>query len=231
MSGKTILIVEDEENLRETLRYKLRSEGYDTATAADGEQAVEMARSGKPNLILLDLMLPKLDGLAVCRILRRDMDIPILMLTAKGEELDKVVGLEIGADDYLTKPFSMRELLARIKALLRRSEPSGLARLVEAGILVSGDLKVSPAEHRAWLGDKPLDLKLREFDLLTFFMRHIGQALNREQLLDRVWGYEATVDTRTVDVHVRWLREKLEADPSHPQRITTVRGLGYRFEG
>lgn len=231
MSGKTILIVEDEENLRETLRYKLRSEGYDTAVAADGEEAVEMARSGKPSLILLDLMLPKLDGLGVCRILRRDMDIPILMLTAKGEELDKVVGLEMGADDYLTKPFSMRELLARIRALLRRSEPSNAARPAETEPLVSGDLKVSPGEHRAWIGGKLLDLKPREFDLLAFFMRHAGQALTREQLLDRVWGYEAAVDTRTVDVHVRWLREKLETDPSRPQRITTVRGVGYRFEG
>ena len=231
MSEKTILVVEDEENLLETLRYKLTREGYQVIAARDGEQAIELARSGKPDLILLDLMLPKLDGIEVCRIVRKHMSIPILMLTAKGEEMDKVVGLEVGADDYVTKPFSMRELLARIRALLRRSNLPEKA--VEAGgkeALTAGELKVDLTGHRAWLGDKPLELKPKEFALLAFLMRHRGRALSREQLLDNVWGYEAVVDTRTVDVHIRWLREKIEPDPAHPQRIVTVRGMGYRFE-
>lgn len=232
MSEKTILVVEDEENLLETLRYKLTREGYHVIAARDGEQAIELARSSKPNLILLDIMLPKLDGLEVCRIVRKQMDVPILMLTAKGEEMDKVVGLEVGADDYVTKPFSMRELLARIRALLRRSNM--LRKAVEAEkdeILTAGDLKVDLSEHRAWLGDKLLELKPKEFELLAFLVRHRGRAFSREHLLDSVWGYEAVVDTRTVDVHVRWLREKIEPDPAHPQRIATVRGVGYRFEG
>ena len=230
MSEKTILVVEDEENLLETLRYKLTREGYQVVAAHDGEQAIELARSGKPDLILLDIMLPKLDGLEVCRILRKQMTVPILMLTAKGEEVDKVVGLEVGADDYVSKPFSMRELLARIRALLRRSnmlEEAGEAGKEEA--LTAGDLKVDLVGHRAWLGDRALELKPKEFELLVFLMRHRGRAFSREQLLNSVWGYEAVVYIRTVDVHIRWLREKIETDPSHPRYIKTMRGVGYRI--
>ena len=232
MPDKTILVVEDEENLRETLRYKLNAEGYRVITAVDGEQAVEQARSKSPDLVLLDLMLPKLDGFDVCRILRKESAVPILMLTAKGEEVEKVVGLEVGADDYVTKPFSMRELLARIKALLRRAdngakEAEGPADVV----LTAGDLKIDLTQHRAWVGENNLGLKLREFDLLAFLMKNRARAFSRDQLLDQVWGYTAGVDTRTVDVHIHWLREKIETDPGHPQRITTIRGLGYRFEG
>lgn len=230
-SGKSILVVEDEENLLETLRYRLTREGYQVVTARDGERAIEAARSSPPDLILLDIMLPKLDGLEVCRILRKEMSVPILMLTAKVEEVDKVVGLEMGADDYVTKPFSMRELLARIRALLRRPGIAEKAPAEREEVLLSGDLKVDLAGRRAWLGERPLGLKPREFELLAFLMRHRGRAYTREELLDRVWGYEVAVDIRTVDVHIRWLREKIEADPTRPQRITTLRGVGYRFEG
>ena len=232
MPDKTILVVEDEENLRETLRYKLNAEGYRVITAVDGEQAVEQARSKSPDLVLLDLMLPKLDGFDVCRILRKESAVPILMLTAKGEEVEKVVGLEVGADDYVTKPFSMRELLARIKALLRRADTGTKSAEGPAkAVLMTGDLKIDLSQHRAWLGGNNLELKPREFDLLAFLMKNRARAFSREQLLDQVWGYTAGVDTRTVDVHIRWLREKIETDPGHPQRITTIRGLGYRFEG
>jgi DNA-binding response OmpR family regulator len=229
---KTILVVEDEENLRETLRYKLNAEGYRVVVAADGEKGIELARSSTPDLVLLDVMLPRLDGFDVCRILRKESTVPIIMLTAKGEELEKVVGLEVGADDYVTKPFSMRELLARIKALLRRADNgSKAAEAPEDAVLTSGDLRIDPAQHRARLGAESLELKPREFDLLVFLIKNRGRAFSRDQLLDQVWGYNASVDSRTVDVHMRWLREKIEADPGNPQRITTIRGLGYRFEG
>ncbi len=232
MPEKTILIVEDEENLRETLRYRFTAEGYGVYAAEDGQQALEIASSVKPDLVVLDVMLPELDGFEVCRILRKTTSVPIIMLTAKDEEVDKVVGLEVGADDYVTKPFSTRELVARVKALLRRSEIAMAAvkqETVEA--LVSEDLKLDPAQHRAWLAGRELDLKPREFELLAFFMRHRNQAVTREKLLDAVWGYGADVDTRTVDVHVRWLREKIEKEPAHARRFTTLRRVGYRFEG
>lgn len=234
MPDKKILIVEDEENLRETISYRFSAEGYAVATAADGQQALDMVQSFKPDLVLLDVMLPGIDGFEVCRIVRKTSTVPILMLTAKDEEIDKVVGLEVGADDYVTKPFSTRELVARVKALLRRAETASTepARNDAMQVAISGDLRLDPGEHRAWLGGRLLDLTPREFDLLAFFMRHKGQAVTREQLLDTVWGYGGTaIDTRTVDVHVRWLREKIEADPSDARRITTVRRIGYRFEG
>ena len=232
MSQKTILVVEDEENLRETLRYKFTAEGYRVITANDGEQAVETARSGRPDLVLLDIMLPGLSGLEVCRILRKDMTVPILMLTARDDEVDKIVGLEVGADDYVTKPFSMRELMARVRAHLRRSEILAASPAEgTAPVMNCGDLRLDAGAHKAWLRDKELDLKPKEFELLTFLMKNHGRVMKREQVLDQVWGYEAEVDTRTVDVHVRWLREKIEGDPAHPTRISTVRGIGYRLEG
>ncbi|MBI2853571.1 MAG: response regulator transcription factor [Chloroflexi bacterium] len=229
---KKILVVEDEENLRETLRYKFTAEGYRVTAAADGEKAVALAKASRPDLILLDIMLPGLDGLEVCRILRKDMSVPILMLTARDEVVDKVVGLEVGADDYVTKPFSMRELVARVRALLRRAEgPTPASNSEEPQSLTRGDLKADVVAHKVWLHGRELELKPKEFDLLVFLMSNRGRAVTRELILAQVWGYEVEVDTRTVDVHVRWLRERIEADPARPTRISTIRGVGYRFEG
>jgi DNA-binding response OmpR family regulator len=233
-----ILIVEDEATLRETLRYNFERAGYEVATAADGQQALEVAAEEVPDAVILDVMLPKLDGLDVCHALRRESTVPILMLTAKDEEVDKIVGLELGADDYLTKPFSVRELLARVKAMLRRVEmlqataSRAGARILQADDPSAGSgqtLRVNLDEHRVLRGDRELRLKPKEFDLLVFLMQQPGRVFTRDQLLSRVWGYDFAGDSRTVDVHVRWLREKIEADPSHPRLIETVRGVGYRF--
>jgi DNA-binding response OmpR family regulator len=231
-----ILVVEDEDTLLQTLRYNLTKAGHDVRLSTDGAHALELARTETPDAIVLDLMLPGLDGLEVCRQLRRDAAyplarrVPILMLTARDDEVDKVVGLELGADDYLTKPFSMRELLARVKALVRRAE---LARESDDAPtrITSGELVVDFGTHRAYKGGELLRMKPREFDLLAYFMRHPGQALTRDRLLERVWGYDFAGDTRTVDVHVRWLRSKVEADASNPELIQTVRGVGYLFTG
>jgi len=235
MSEK-ILVVEDEPALRETLEYNLTRQGYQVYTAADGHTALETARRERPDLILLDLMLPGLDGLEVCRILRQETTTPILMLTARDEEVDKVVGLEVGADDYVTKPFSMRELLARVKAQLRRvrlmREESTAAGEIHAGErLVFDDLVIDTARGQVFLRGKPLGLKPKEYELLVFLARHRGFVLSRDLILERVWGWDFTGGSRTVDVHVRWLREKIEPDPANPTRIVTVRGTGYRFEG
>jgi len=229
----SILIVEDEENLIATLKYNLEREGYTVRTAMDGEEGLETARREKPDAVILDVMLPKLDGFAVCRLLRRESTVPILMLTAKGEEVDRVVGLELGADDYLTKPFGMRELLARVRALLRRSQVAKEASLtVGAGqSITSGDLEADLTKHAVSLRGAVLDMKPREFDLLVLLMSNKSRAFTRDQILERVWGHDWFGDARTVDVHVRWLREKIEADPSNPTRIITIRGVGYRFEG
>jgi DNA-binding response OmpR family regulator len=224
---KKILVVDDEPTLVATLRYNLEREGYQVLEAADGEAALSAARSGRPDLIVLDLMLPGLDGREVCRILRRDMTVPILMLTARADELDKVVGLELGADDYVTKPFSMRELLARVRALLRRAVTSPAS---EGGGLAAGDLEMDLRGRRAYRKGQELSLKPKEFELLAFFLQHPGSAFTRDKLLDEVWGYDFAADTRTVDVHVRWLRQKIEDDPARPTRLITVRGVGYRFE-
>ena len=225
---RSALVVEDEENLLEALRYNLERDGYSTLTAADGAAGLETARTAQPDLIILDVMLPGLDGLEVCRILRRETDAPILMLTAKGEEIDRVVGLELGADDYVTKPFSMRELMARVRALMRRPRRQAASR---SEPLRAGPLTLDPEAHSAWLGDDELRLKPREFDLLTLFMRNPGRAFTRDQILESLWGHNYIGDARTVDVHVRWLRAKIEAEPSSPARIITIRGVGYRFEG
>jgi DNA-binding response OmpR family regulator len=233
--AETILIVEDEAGLREALAYNLRREGYAVTAMEDGSSAITSTQSAMPDLVILDLMLPGIDGFEVCRVLRKQSNVPILMLTARTEEIDRVVGLEVGADDYLTKPFSMRELMARVKALLRRvrmiREETRAEAVSAAGVMTFGELAIDEGRREASLGGKVLPLKPREFDLLIFLARHKGQVLSRELLLQRVWGWDFTGDSRTVDVHVRWLREKLEADPAHPSRIITVRGAGYRFEG
>ena len=235
---ETILVVEDEPSLQETLAYNLEKQGYTVETAGDGRTALEMARRLKPDLILLDIMLPLLDGVEVCKTLRREsFQAPIIMLTARDDEIDRVVGLEIGADDYLTKPFSMRELMARVKAQLRRTlvireELDKLKTSApEQDTLIFDNLAVNRTRREVTLDTTPLAIKPQEYDLLLFFAEHRGQMLSREFILERVWGWDYIGDSRTVDVHVRWLRQKIEADPANPTRIITVRGGGYRFEG
>jgi DNA-binding response OmpR family regulator len=224
----TILLVEDELTFAETLRYNLEREGYTVLTADDGVEGLELARREQPNLIVLDIMLPRLDGFSICRILRHESDIPIIMLTARYDEVDRIAGLELGADDYIGKPFSLGEFLARVRAILRRSElqPRPMAREV----LEAGALKVDTSSRRAWRNGSELSFPQKEFDLLTCLIRNHGIALSRDLLLERVWGLDFTGDSRTVDVHIRWLREKIEPDPSRPRYIQTVRGIGYRFE-
>ncbi len=243
----TVLVVEDETTLLETLAYNLKRQGYDVLTASGGTQALELARKEQPDVIVLDVMLPGLDGFEVCRALRREMNVPILMLTARDEEVDKIVGLEVGADDYMTKPFSMREFLARVKALLRRvrliredlATESAAADVVgptEATVEVEetmtfGNLEIDQARREVRVDSEPRRLKPKEYELLVFLARNRGIALSRDLILDRVWGWEHDGSSRTVDVHIRWLREKIEEEPSKAQRIITVRGIGYRFDG
>jgi DNA-binding response OmpR family regulator len=235
--AETILVVEDELALRDTLTYNLKKDGFTVEAVGDGRSALESARRLKPDLIVLDLMLPEIDGFEVCRILRKEMITPILMLTARDDEIDRVVGLEVGADDYLTKPFSMRELMARVKAQMRRSRllREELAKSTETQKqqqkLKFGNLIVNLTRREVTLNDEPLALKPQEYELLVFFAEHRGQMLSREFVLERVWGWDFIGDSRTVDVHVRWLRQKIEDDPGKPKRIVTVRGGGYRFEG
>lgn len=232
---KKILIVEDEPALQETLSYNLKRDGYEVIVEGDGAMALETAQEMQPDLILMDIMLPNLDGLEITRILRQTMNIPIIMLTARDAEIDRVLGLEIGADDYLTKPFSMRELLARVKAQLRRD------RLIRAEVsaqksppkklLTFGNLRINIHRREAFLNEELLFLKPQEYDLLQYLMEHQGRVLSRDQILKQVWGWDFSGGSRTVDVHIRWLREKIEPDPAKPRRIITVRGVGYRFEG
>ena len=224
--AEKILLVDDEPTLLETLALNLRTSGYEVVTASDGATALEMANAESPDLIVLDLMMPELDGLTVCRSLRQVSETPILVLTARTGELDKIIGLESGADDYMTKPFSLGELQARLRALLRRAGPHRLGDEMR-----SGDLVLNLVSRRAYLAGKELVLSPKEFSLLAELMRHQDAVLSRDLLLTRVWGYDFFGDSRTVDVHVRWLREKIEENPSQPARITTVRGIGYRFEG
>jgi DNA-binding response OmpR family regulator len=241
--ARKILVVDDEAVLVETIAYNLEQAGYQVITAADGGSALEAARRETPDLVILDLMLPEMDGLEVCRQLRREhttATIPIMMLTAKGDEIDKVVGLEVGADDYVTKPFGRRELLARVRALLRRAdypaagndhtsqETSGEVPRPSRE-LVAGPLRIDLAGRRVNCRGQDLELQPKQFDLLTYLVRNRGTVLTRDQLLQNVWGYDYVGDTRTVDVHVRWLREKLEEDPANPKLIQTVRGVGYCF--
>jgi DNA-binding response OmpR family regulator len=230
-----ILVVEDEPTLQETLAYNLVRQGYQVETASDGQAALEKARQARPDFIVLDIMLPKLDGFEVCRILRSEMNVPILMLTARDEEIDRVIGLEMGADDYMTKPFSMREFLARVKAQLRRvrliREEMDTEAVQHKEILRFGSLTLDLARREIQLDGQPLMVKPKEYDLLLFLARHRGQVLSRELILERVWGWDFSGGSRTVDVHIRWLREKIESNPAEPTRIVTVRGAGYRFEG
>jgi DNA-binding response OmpR family regulator len=242
--ARKILVVDDEAVLVETIAYNLEQAGYRVVTASDGNSALEAARSEDPDLILLDIMLPGIDGLEVCRQLRRESSTattPIVMLTAKGDEIDKVVGLEVGADDYVTKPFGRRELLARVRALLRRvdypaasedhhlsQDPAQEVRPVSRE-LVAGPLRIDLAGRRVNCRGQEMELQPKQFELLTYLVRNRGTVLTRDQLLHNVWGYDYAGDTRTVDVHVRWLREKLEEDPANPKLIQTVRGVGYVF--
>ena len=233
----TILVVEDEPALRDTLVYNLQKDGFTVEAVGDGRSALESARRLNPKLIVLDIMLPELDGFEVARILRKEMSTPILMLTARDDEIDRVVGLEVGADDYLTKPFSMRELMARVKAQLRRTRllREELEKAPQPAkkqeTLSFNDLVINITRHEVTLHNTPLQLKPKEYELLEFFAAHKGQMLSREFILERVWGWDFIGDSRTVDVHVRWLRQKIEDDPGNPTRIVTVRGGGYRFEG
>jgi DNA-binding response OmpR family regulator len=234
--GDKVLIVEDESTLLETLEYNLSRQGYEVCTATDGLAALEMARQERPDAIVLDIMLPGLDGFEVCRILRQEMNVPVLMLTARDGEVDKVVGLEVGADDYMTKPFSMRELLARVKALLRRvrlirEELEVGNSAIGAEALTFGDLTIDRSRCEVLRQGELLRLKPKEYELLVFLARNQGIVLSRDLILERVWGWDYDGGSRTVDVHVRWLREKIEPDSTHPARIVTVRGVGYRFEG
>jgi DNA-binding response OmpR family regulator len=235
--GHTILLVEDEMTLRDTLAYRLRSEGYQVITAADGPSAIEAARKTHPDLLLLDLMLPGLDGLEVCKQIRARSEThstPIIMITARTDESDKILGLELGADDYVTKPFSWPELRARVRAQLRRTEQNGADSTPNAlrqGVLETDELKIDLDRREVWRKGQLIELAARLFDLLVYFVQHRGIVLTRSRLLEHVWGYDYDGDVRTVDVHVRWLREKLEEDPSNPHFILTVRGVGYRFKG
>ena len=224
--ARTILVVDDEPTLRETLAEALDADGFRVVTAADGREALSRFREHQPDLVVLDLMLPELSGIEVCRIIRAESGVPIVMLTAKTSELDKVVGLELGADDYVTKPFSLRELTARIRALLRRTE-----QLAEAPtpLVDLGALTVDLAGHRLLRDGDRVPLKPKVFELLAYLLRHPGQVLTREQLLEHVWGYDYAGETRTVDVHVHWLRAAIEPEPAEPTYLHTVRGVGYVF--
>jgi DNA-binding response OmpR family regulator len=223
-----ILVVEDDKTLLDLLKYNLEKEGHQVVTAMDGAEAIEKARSSPPDAIILDIMLPSLNGLEVCRILRKEMTTSILMLTARDDEIDKISGLDAGADDYMTKPFSMRELLARVRAILRRAEHQA----VPAGEQIrTGDIEIDVGRHTIRRGGNMLSLTPKEFELLAFLARNKGLVFTRDQLLEKVWGYDFAGDTRTVDVHVRWLRSKIEDDPDEPRRLLTVRGVGYKLEG
>ncbi len=230
MSAETnvrILIVEDESDMLKGLQDNFEYEGYQVTAARDGEEALRRASADKPDLVILDVMLPKISGLEVCKRLRARSRVPILMLTARGQELDKVAGLELGADDYVTKPFSIRELLARVKALLRRSDPG--RQPIESYSF--GSINVDFVTHRATRGGKPLEFSTKELDLLRYFILHRGETLSRDRLLEEVWGYENYPTTRTVDTHVMKVRQKVEEDPSHPRYILTLHGTGYKFVG
>jgi DNA-binding response OmpR family regulator len=226
----TILLIEDNITLADTLRYNLEREGYIVLQSADGIQGLELARQEHPDLLILDIMLPRLDGFSVCRILRQESDIPIIMLTARQDEVDRIAGLELGADDYVSKPFSLGELLARVRAILRRTERQPSQSSSNRDVLEAGPLRLDTRSRRAWRKDQELALPQKEFDLLTCLMLNRGIALSRDLLLERVWGFDFVGDSRTVDVHIRWLRGKIEPEPAHPCYIQTVRGVGYRFE-
>lgn len=223
---KKVLLVDDEKTLVKALKFNLEKEGFLVEEAYNGEEALEKAFEMKPDIIILDLMLPGLDGFEVCREIRKKEEIPIIMLTAKGEDIDKVLGLELGADDYMTKPFNPRELVARMKAILRRSaaREEGLRKRIQIG-----ELQIDLLQHRVIKGESDVDLTAKEFALLSFLASNAGRVYSREQLLEQIWGYNYYGDARTVDVHIRHLREKIEEDPGNPRLILTVWGTGYKF--
>lgn len=226
-----ILLVDDEESIVESIEYALNQEGFEVVSAHNGQEALQKVQLEKPNLIVLDLMLPEISGLEVCRILRRERnEIPIIMLTAKGEEIDRVIGLEVGADDYLVKPFSLRELIARIRALLRRSKISDIDDAAPQ-MHQYEELEMNLTEHKVTVRGKQVELSPKEFKILAMLMSAPNKVFSREELLEQVWGLDFYGDTKTVDVHIRWLREKIEKDPSNPQYVQTVRGFGYRLGG
>jgi DNA-binding response OmpR family regulator len=233
--AEKILVVDDEIALQETVSYNLVKQGYDVVVAGDGPSALALARKELRDLIVLDLMLPEMDGLEVCRVLRKEMNTPVIMLTARDDEIDRVVGLEVGADDYLTKPFSMRELLARVKAMLRRvrllKEEMAPVPVQDTQLIQFGDFEINLSRREVQQNHKTIPMQPREYDLLVFLASHPGRVFNRETILADVWGWDYTGESRTVDVHIRWLREKIEVDPTRPIHLVTVRGAGYRFEG
>jgi two-component system response regulator RegX3 len=230
MSEATIFVVEDEASFVEALSIGLRREGFDVVVAVDGAEALDRFDEVQPDLVLLDVMLPKVSGLEVCRQLRKKTQIPIIMVSAKGAEIDTVVGLEVGADDYVTKPYRLRELVARIRAVLRRVDAALPAATTPAGTIEVGDVRLDPHEHRASVNGNLVPLPLKEFELLHLLLANAGRVLPRETLIDRVWGIDYVGDTKTLDVHVKRLRSKIETDPANPTRIVTIRGLGYKYE-
>jgi DNA-binding response OmpR family regulator len=220
--ANTILVVDDEKNIVQLARLYLSNEGFHVEEANDGKQALEKARSVNPDLIVLDIMMPEMDGLTVCKELRKTSNVPVIVLTARGDDIDKIIGLEVGADDYMTKPFNPRELVARVKAVLRRSQGA----IAPEAVLEVGDIRLDPRRREVWVAGKPVTLRAKEFDLLTAFMRYQGHVLDRERLLSLVWGQDFYGDTRTIDVHVAWLREKLAGARA---RVQTVWGVGYKL--
>ncbi len=233
-----LLIVEDEKVLRETLAYNLVNQGFEVLTAEDGQKAISIFGTDNFDVVILDIMLPGIDGFEVCRRIRRTSNVPILMLTPRDDEIDRVVGLEVGADDYMVKPFSMRELVARIKAMLRRVRfltedkiEEEQPQLIKQNMLTYGNLVIDVDRREVRLNEIALDLKPKEYELLLYMAQNIGKALPRERILEKVWGWEYGGESRTVDVHIRWLRKRIEEHPEEPKRLITVRGSGYRFEG
>lgn len=228
MAEEKILIVDDEEHIRELLKYNLEKNNYKCITAEDGLEALKIAKDQRPRLILLDLMLPKLDGYEVCKAIRKDNEIssiPIIILSAKDEEFDKILGLELGADDYITKPFSVREVLARVKAILRRTNLQPIQKSY-----TFGNLTIDFEKHLVYKNDEKIELTLKEFELVEILIKNKGRVMTRDLLLDKIWGYEFVGETRTVDVHIRHLRQKIEDDDKNPKFIETIRGIGYRFK-
>jgi two-component system, OmpR family, response regulator RegX3 len=233
MGEGTVLVVEDEASFVEALTIGLRREGFEVVVAVDGAEALEMFDATQPDIVLLDVMLPKVSGIDVCRQLRKKTQVPIIMVTAKGAEIDTVVGLEVGADDYVTKPYRLRELVARMRAVLRRTEHNGSgagATVSTPGLVQVGDVSLDPEEHRVSVSGQELSLPLKEFELLHILLANAGRVLPRDTLIDRVWGSDYVGDTKTLDVHVKRLRSKVEVDPASPTRIVTIRGLGYKYE-
>lgn len=230
MSEATILVVEDEPSFVEALSIGLRREGFDVIVATDGAEALEKFDTAQPDLVLLDVMLPRISGIEVCRQLRKKTQVPIIMVTAKSEEIDTVVGLEVGADDYVIKPYRLRELTARIRAVLRRSESRDSSHPSDSAAIEVGSVRLDPDAHKAWVDGHDVSLPLKEFELLHLLLANAGRVLPRDTLIDRVWGNDYVGDTKTLDVHIKRLRSKVEPDPAVPRRIITIRGLGYKFE-